>query len=48
MCCHSGLNGPAKLFPVQRAVEHIEIRKVITSLSLMCYTLYVEAILYFR
>ena len=48
MCCHSGLDGPAKLVPVQRAVEHIEIRKVITCLSLMCYTLYVEAILYFR
>ena len=47
MCCHSGLNGPAKLVPVQRAVEHVEIRKVITSLSLMSYTLHIEAILYF-
>ena len=35
------------LSPVQCAVEHVEIRKVITSLSQMSYTLYIEAILYF-
>ena len=47
MRCHSGLNGPAKLVPVQRAVKHVKIRKVITSLSQMSDTLYIEAILYF-
>jgi hypothetical protein len=47
MRCHSGLNGPAKFDSVQRAVKHVKIRKVITSLSQMSDTLYIEAILYF-
>ena len=47
MHCHCGLDGPAKPFSVQTAVQRVKIRYVITSLSLMSDTLHVETILYF-
>ena len=47
MRCHSGLNGLLQLLLLERAVEHIEIRKIIARLSLMSDTLYIETVLYF-
>ena len=47
MRCHSRFDGLSQALLLQRAVKHIQIRQIITSLSLVGNTLHIETILNF-